>query len=130
MAEFQEVMKQRNRMCKHYLSIDHNCKNCPLDRAKEGTMLQCFRYVAEYYQKAENVIMEWAAEHPEPVYPTWEEWLQSVGVMESSEGLLRRTKGQLYIDGIPAHAVPTAKVLQPIPDDIAKKLGLDPKEYQ
>jgi hypothetical protein len=80
------------------------------------------------FSEVERRTMAWAAEHPEPFYPTWEEWLQSVGVMESSKGLLSRLQGQLFIDGIPTHAVPTSKVLQPMDADIAQKLGIEPKE--
>jgi len=127
-AEFAEVWKQWKRMC---LAVkgngDQSCENCKLCN------LECdaeYPKDQNYYdgKTIEAIIMSWAAEHTEPVYPTWEEWLQSIGVMESSEGLLRRIKAQLYIDGIPAHAVPTSKVLQPIPADIAKKLGIKPRE--
>lgn len=110
MAEFQEVMKQRDRMCKHYLSTDHNCENCPLDKARKSTILQCFRYIAEYYQEAENVIMSWAAEHPEPVYPTWVEWLRQNGVVPRDQ--------KCFHDWL----------LKPIPTDIAEQLGIEPTE--
>ena len=64
----------------------------------------------------------------EPVYPTWEEWLQSVGVMESAECIKNLCQRELLVDGIVAHAIPTRKVLDPIPADIAEKLGIEPKE--
>ena len=127
MAEFQEVMRQWQRMCKSMQEKNMSCKeDCLL-----GLNPTCgeLEYASlEEINNAETVIMKWAAEHPEPVYPTWEEWLQSVGVMESSEGLLSRLQGQLLIDGIPAYAVPTSKVLQPMDADIAQKLGIEPKE--
>lgn len=127
MAEFQELMKEMRRMCAYFRPT---CNGCPLCLEK-GTNEFCGEQPMDILSDpalVEAAVMQWAAEHPEPVYPTWEEWLQSVGVMESSVGLLRRIKGLMYIDGIPAHAVPTAKVLQPMDADIAQKLGLQPKE--
>lgn len=127
MAEYNEVIKQFKRMCR-YTNHSGLPNECPLYCKGHGCNISHCRLLAFEDKKFQSVVMAWAAEHPEPVYPTWEEWLQSVGVMESSEGLLRRIKGQLYIDGIPAHAVPTAKVLQPMDADIAQKLGIEPKE--
>ena len=56
----------------------------------------------------ERKVMSWAAEHPEPVYPTWREWLSEQGVL-SAGGLWE-------------------KAFEPIPADIAEKLGIQPKE--
>lgn len=121
MAEFSEVMRQWRRFCKSH----SNCGECEFD----GKGICGEAHLTDIpYADIELRIMAWAAEHPDPVYPTWEKWLQSVGVMESSDGLLKRIKGQLLIDGIPAHAIPTIKVLDPIPADIAEKLGIEPKE--
>ena len=127
MAEFVKVMKDWRRMCKAMeaqYGYDGSCKNCVL----EGCAAVYEQQDTEDYVDMERKIAKWAAEHQEPVYPTWEEWLQSVGVMESSQGLIRRIQSQLLIDGIPAHAIPTRKVLEPIPADIAEKLGIEPKE--
>jgi hypothetical protein len=53
----------------------------------------------------EQTVTEWAAEHPEPVYPTWGEWLQ-------------RLYNSMNYAGI---------FITPIPADIAEKLGIEPK---
>jgi hypothetical protein len=57
--------------------------------------------------------MRWAAEHPEPVYPTWGEYLCNIGLIgdctESEDVLLR-----LFNNVIPAN--------------LAQKLGIEPKE--
>ena len=128
MAEFLEVMKQYSRMCKSY---GDDCTGCGI-WAKDLRADFCFcnkeTCSEEAIKAVEIIVKQWAAEHPEPVYPTWEEWLQSVGVMESSEGLLRRIQGQLLIDGIPVYSVPSSKVLQPMDADIAQKLGIEPKK--
>lgn len=52
--------------------------------------------------KIEEKVMCWAAEYPGPVYPTWNEWFET------------------FDEGI--------DVDEPIPADIAEKLGLEPKE--
>ena len=57
--------------------------------------------------------MQWAAEHPDPVYPTWGEWLVKMGVAEIGSGML---------------GIQPAIAEQPIPADIAGKLGVKPKE--
>ena len=122
MANFVQVMNDWARMCASMQGGLAKCDNCPL-----------FKVLCQYKPDekvdlagAEKIIEKWVEDNPAPVYPTWEEWLQSVGVMESSEGLLRHIQGQLLIDGIPAYAVPTAKVLQPMDADIAEKLGIEP----
>ena len=110
MAEFQEVCKHLKRMCELY---GNNCIECPLDD-KDFCSLSAGDRTAETYKKAEEIIMSWAAEHPEPVYPTWGEWLMSIGV----------------INGIHPHGAIDAlgNLKQPIPAEFAEKLGIEPKE--
>ena len=62
-----------------------------------------------------------AAEHPEPVYPTWAEWLNSIGVI-----IGERPFPALNIPVYVYQA--STKMLEPIPADIAEKLGVTPKE--
>jgi hypothetical protein len=57
--------------------------------------------------------MAWAAEHPEPVYATFREWLISIGVI-----------GQMSTHSIIADKL----AMTPIPADLSEKLGLKPKE--
>ena len=68
----------------------------------------------DYIANIEKEVMAWAAEHPAPVYPTWGEWLMSIGV----------------INGVHPHGAIDAlgNLKQPIPADIAQKLGIEPKE--
>ncbi len=75
MAEFREVMKHWHRMCETMDKIHgvNCCDNCDLRK---------FNCVAIWemnedtnYDIISNVVLKWAAEHPEPVYPTWREWL-------------------------------------------------------
>ena len=117
MAEFLEVMKQKKRMCKKYTgggicqSTDYNI--CPLKGhelcGKPITLMNI-----DKIQEGEEIIMRWAAENP-VVYPTWYEWLTSIGAVT------RKVKPD-----VAANLIETG-LLDPIPTDIAQKLGIEPK---
>lgn len=70
--------------------------------------------------------MQWAAEHPEPVYPTWREWQHSmfpdadVRISPCEFGSMDRFKCD--------DKTCTECMEQKIPADIAEKLGIKPKE--
>lgn len=106
MAEFSEVVRQYIRMCR--LSA---CDECVL-RDMDGRSCSVLTHVNP--EEFERRVMEWANTHPEPVYPTWAEWLIGVGVLERT----RLAYGGCDI---------TSKVLEPIPANIAEKLGIKPK---
>lgn len=121
MAEFQEVVKQWQRMC-----AGHVCDNreedgliCPITIKHSG--YPCVDTVTDLSQEAvaqvEDIVMTWAAEHPEPVYPTWGEWLVSIGVLPD-EGVSLDLLFELCKTGL----------IDRIPADIAEKLGIKPKE--
>lgn len=102
MAEhsFQEVMREWVRSRK---AINENkLSNCPLEM-----------FTDDYIANIEKEVMAWSAEHP-VVYPTWEEWLITQGVIKENQN-----------GGI---GYPMPKLLEPIPDDIAEKLGIKQKE--
>lgn len=104
MAEFQEVMRQFGRMC-----AEAGCSRCPL-HDRDGTTDGCS--MAKFINEPkiiEDKIVEWAAEHPEPVYPTWYRWLIMMGAVGSVEDLF-------------------SDLQRPIPADIAERLGIKPKE--
>ena len=67
MAEFKEVMRQYNRMCHTY----PQCDGCPFktelewDRCRLEVLTE-----EEDFDIWETTVMEWARNHPEPVYPT------------------------------------------------------------
>ena len=111
MAEFSEVMRQWQRMCKSMQMKNMSCKeDCLLGHNPTCGELE---YASlEEIKNAETVIMKWATEHPEPVYPTWSEWLQEIGVAEVGSGML---------------SIHPAIAEQPIPADMAQKLGIEPK---
>ena len=113
MADFVQTMKDWRRMCKAQEAIEKTdpCRVCPL--ANNGNDC-CGIYEdndgddTRDYAHIEGVVARWAAEHPEPVYPTWGQYF-------------RRYYGLEYCKG---HEM----LLEPIPADIAEKLGIEPKE--
>ena len=125
MAQFVEVMKQARRLCEEQQNMDC-CVRCPM-QGKEGCMVVADAENIDYVE-VERKIMGWAAEHPEPVYPSWEEaWNElfpqakyipcpvlyfGVGVCDHDDKLCVNCKSR------------------PIPAEIAEKLGIRPKEGQ
>lgn len=113
MAEFSEVMRQLARMAN---ACDRKCDKCSLGNSALCTGLWCFGNT-ESIAEAERIVMQWAAEHPEPVYPTWVEWLESKHVITVTQ-----------IDDYTKKVLPAFYMFSPIPADIAHKLGMEPKE--
>lgn len=104
MAEFQEVLRQFDRMCK----ANAGCLNCPLHEP-DGVSDRCsIGAFVNDSERIEREVMAWAAEHS-VVYPTWYRWLTMMGAVTSSD--------DLWMD-----------LQQPIPAEIAEKLGIKPKE--
>nr|DAV14177.1 MAG TPA: hypothetical protein [Caudoviricetes sp.] len=124
MAEFTEVMRQARRMCKEQQNISC-CVRCPIN--KNGCMVVAD---AEYvdYADAEREIMHWAAEHPEPVYPTWNEWYRKNFPDAYDDG--KRICPVIFGGGESCDNENDCDKCRdrPIPADIAEKLGIKPKE--
>lgn len=72
MTEYNKVMEERNRMCDYY-SINHVCNfDCPLSMDNNPALTNysgCDEFLYKEAEKAEQIIMKWAREHP-PIYPT------------------------------------------------------------
>ncbi len=109
-AEFSEVMKQLARMAN---ACKGKCDKCPLDNSTLCTGPWCFGNM-ESITEAERIVMQWAAEHPEPVYPTWFDFLVEQGLAEQDR------YGQSIFHFKEAE--------KQIPADIVQKLGIEPKE--
>ena len=109
MAEYAEVIKQFKRMCKA-----GNCSTatgCPM--YPSCNIGQCRRIAFERPAEFEQRVMAWAAEHPVQKYPSWGEYLCNIGLIHDcteSEDVVSR-----LFDNV-------------IPDCIAQKLGIEPKE--
>ena len=107
MAEFQDVMAGYARMCK-YMKQDCYDHHCPL-AYKNFCTKPVDSYTAEDIQEAEEIIAKWAAEYPEPVYPTWAQWFRQMEIAPFEQKCFH------------------SWLLEPIPADIAEKLGIEPK---
>lgn len=123
MAEFQEVMKKAGRCCAFY---KHNCEACSLTNVCPARF-----YIDKYidvgdYTYFEGRVMDWVKEHPAPVYPTWQEYLEQNHIVDVYRKLPSSTTSNstTYVERVST----MAKFYMPIPDDIAQKLGLQPKE--
>lgn len=123
MAEFIEVMRQARKMCKAH----ECCESCPIwDTAK----LFCRIGAAceSDYGVTESVVMAWAAEHPEPAYPTWKEWHGATFPRAIYRHICPATFGDEYTDcGKDACGMCVERT---IPAEIAEKLGIKPKEVK
>lgn len=114
MAEFQEVMRQWGRLCtQHCTENADDCVGCLLGDTRADVCGSYAKDNADDAKELERLVMEWAEEHPEPVYPTWLEfvWRQ----------IARR-------ESISDHDLAAWMENNRIPADIAQKLGLEPKE--
>lgn len=106
MADFREMMYQFDRMCK----ANTGCSNCPLHKLDEVAYRCNLSAFVNHSELIECEVMKWAAEHPEPVYPTWVDWFRQMGVVPSEQ--------KCFHDWL----------FNQIPADIAEKLGIEPKE--
>ena len=111
MAEFVQMMKDWRRMCQHMekMAGDRSCDICPLGGCNaiyddDGN--------TDYAEIEENVAT-WAAEHKQPVYPSWGEYLEKVIPHGNCETVI---------------TFAVYAMQQPIQADIAQKLGIEPKE--
>lgn len=116
MAEFKEVIRHWARMG------ENRCTFCPLADECDDYYIKynacepfC-RTLNDEADKVETVVMAWAAEHPEPVYPTWYDYLSNV-----------MTEPPFPIDD---HDYVRWLTEHRIHADIAQRLGLKPKEVE
>lgn len=126
MAEFVEVMRQARRLC----SAQTCCEDCPLCYENNGA--NCRFALDEKYQadaELERVVSDWAAEHPEPVYPSWKEAWKKLFPNASEVPCPRKyfDKDCFPIFICAKHDCDRCKAL-PMHPEIAEKLGIKPKE--
>ena len=117
MAEFLDVIRQTKRICK---SVNGNCGRCLMGEFSCPNNARLDSTDEQEFIDFANAVMSWAAKHPEPVYPTFAEWLNSIGVTISDR--------PFPAPNIPVYVFQVnAKMFDPIPADIAEKLGIEPK---
>ena len=119
-----EVLVKWQRMCDKHVCPECGKPKlsdiCPiiLERSTHFSCDDCVTEMSlESLAEVEEIVMRWAKDHPEPVYPTWKEYLLDIGVIPD--------------DAVPPDYVQELIVMcvdKPIPADIAQKLGLKAKE--
>lgn len=128
MAEFLDVMRQAQKICDTY-----KCDDCPMvDHVDMCGLIHSKYRKAGFLLEFEQIVMQWAKEHPELQYPTWKEW-KKANFPDASIGLTpcsfmsRERQGKIM--GEECVFLDCADCINtPIPADIAKKLGIRPKE--
>lgn len=123
MAEFVEVMKQINRMCRTYLG--DQCRKCPLNRCDncEMDIYSENYFTAQAAQKLESIATDWAKEHPEPVYPSWDEGWKQI-FPDALYTPCPANYGKKYKNTSCASVSCERCRERPIPAEIAEKLGI------
>ena len=122
MAEFQTVMRQAKRMCKAH----DECDNCTLREIADKADIYCPFQVTRKLDiaKVEAAVMDWASEHPEPRYPSWEEW-QSDKFPDASINICPRMFGAVSNEECADRGCNECRD-NPIPADTAEKLHIKP----
>lgn len=113
MAEWKDVIHQIVRICKLQKGA---CGTCVLNAESCPNSVRFDLSDEAGFVNIEKAIMTWAAENPEPVYPTWREWLET-------QYFQTRKKVEGGHEPLNAWMNSTH-----IPADIAEKLGIEPKE--
>ena len=126
MAEFTDVMRQARRMCETF--CDANCSKCPIGNAKA---LECgITPTSEMdCKEVERRVMQWAAEHPEPVYPSWKEgWKQLFPEADIRHTLCPEVFGDKYKCDWRHDDIDICDecLKRPMPAEVAEKLGIKP----
>ena len=114
--DFKMVMLEWRRMCDTFTTDEDEtcCENCPLRDFDEYGCDAIFSDFAKNadWAEVERVVMQWANDNPAPIYPKWYEWLKKQGLIHMGE-----QSGAAFV---------TSKITEPIPADIAEKLGIEP----
>ena len=122
MAEFSEIVKQARRLCEYY----EDCRGCPLSRDKTGgvsnSLCRTITSIDENVAfEIERIVTEWAKEHPESMYPSWQKAWQSL--FPYAEELC---PGKLFGEDCPEGMLCTECRERPMSKKVAEKLGIKP----
>ena len=125
MAEFAEIVKHARRLCDYY-SQNEGCRGCPLSRDKTGGVSNslCRTITSIDAQNAieiERIVTEWAKEHPEPTYPSWEDGWKSLFPDAECP-----CPNDCFGEECPTNMGCTGCVKRPMNKYVAEKLGIKP----
>ena len=124
MAEFAEIAKQAKRICEYY-SQNEGCRGCPLSRDKTGVSNSLCRTItsidAQNAIEIERIVTEWAKEHPEPTYPSWEDGWKSLFPDADCP-----CPNDCFGEECPTDMDCTGCVKRPMSKYVAEKLGIKP----
>ena len=127
MAEFCEVMRQIKRLCLAHGEAECGT-TCPL--SDDGFACSVAIDVPNDIEEKrlveiERIVMDWAAAHPEPRYPTWKEWQDTN--FPNNDALMRPCifESEEYFNCKREDGCENC-MNKPIPADIAEKLGIKP----
>lgn len=120
MTNFAQTMHNWQRMCKYFDEHYHEdcCHICPIHNCDAIWAMD----EATDWGKIEEIVNTWAAEHPEPKYPTWREYLKKIGLTTPKSVYFSDENGA----GVKLEDGLTEKANQPIPTEIAAALELEP----
>lgn len=130
MAEFTEVCRLARRLAKS-ISGGENLKRVDICVSMTDESVKCSDgKLAMPPEELEATIIKWAEEHPEPMYPSWEQWQKANfptthDVMHPCAFMKREEVEKVRGVGC-GHTSCNVCARSPIPADIAKKLGIKP----
>lgn len=126
MVNFAQTMHDWQRMCKYYDEHynENCCEECPLEGCGAIWEMDYIKDWEDFAAKIEN----WAKKHPEPVYPTWREYLKKMGLIkERNCEYYERCPDGINVKTEKNAAILNEKADKPISAEIATALGLEPK---
>ena len=127
MAEFKDVIKAQKRMC----DAMENCGQCPLIDADCACRFSCMiegDFDSAETEIIEHIVMDWVAKHPEPRYPTWDEWYKATfpnsnyHTIPCPSMFYKICETSNYHGEVECYECKNS----PIPADIAEQLGIKP----
>lgn len=120
MAEWKDVIHQIVRICKLQKGA---CGTCILSAESCPNSVRFDLNDEAGFVNIEKAIMTWAAANPEPVYPTWRDFLAEKGELCKNWKDIRviSTTGN-GVSGV------IGWFYKNIPADVAQKLGIEPKD--
>ena len=120
MTNFAQTMHDWQRMCKYFERhySDACCEHCPLESC--GAVWEMDDTIN--WEEFEKKISTWAAEHKEPIYPTWREYLKEKDLITSKKVYFSDEYGA----GFKLEDCLNKNADRHIPAKIATALGLEP----